>query len=214
MSQASLNEFELHQRLLNRDETASAELVDCYMNWLVDVLKARHLPIAQHDETMILDSVTDALLNYIDHPETYKPELKSLKSFLYMSATGDLLNRWRKVQRMAKRETSLDKLVELGQETGNMIVESLDEPDKILDKLSVAERWQQIQELVPDEKDQLVIALLSSETRETKAYAEVLGITALPEAEQRKQVKQVKDRLKKRLQRADWNKFSEKRGKS
>ncbi|MCI0558023.1 MAG: hypothetical protein MN733_05970, partial [Nitrososphaera sp.] len=186
MSQALPNELELHQRLLNRDETASAELFARYMNWLVDALKARYPRIAHYDETLVKDAVSDALFSYIDRPETYNPELKGLKRFLYMSANGDLLNLWRKVQQRTQRETSLEQLVELGRETGNMIIESPDESNKGLDALTMEERWQQIQELVPDERDLQVIALMSSGVRKTKDYAEALGITELPEAEQSK----------------------------
>ena len=46
------------------------------------------------------------------------------------------------------------------------------------------------------------LELLRQGERKTAPYAAVLGITDLPEAEQRQQVKRVKDKLKKRLERA------------
>ena len=101
MAPASSEELELHQRLVSGDETASADLFDRYMNWLVDVLSAHHSRIADYDETLILDAVTDALFDYIRRPDIYKPELKSLRNFLHMAATGDLKNAWRKTRRVA-----------------------------------------------------------------------------------------------------------------
>jgi len=124
-----------------------------------------------------------------------------------MAASGDLLNAWRRVKVAACVETSLDRRVELGQEIGNNIVDKVTGMPQVLARIATAELWQHVQEIVPEAEFQQVLALMIDGVRETSAYAQILGITDLPEAAQRKQVKQVKDRLKKRLQRADWEQW-------
>lgn len=207
MSPASPDELDLHNRLLNGDETASADLFDRYMGLLVGALRKSHPRIADHNEALLLDAVTDALFEYINRPEIYKPDRKSLRNFLYMAAQGDLLNAWRREKVAALVETSLDQPVELGQEIGNSVVEKAPGMPPVLARIAAAELWQHVQEIVPEAEFQQVLTLMIDGVRETSAYAEVLGITDLPEAAQRKQVKQVKDRLKKRLQRADWEQW-------
>jgi len=101
----------------------------------------------------------------------------------------------------------LDRRVELGQEVGNNITDKVTGMSEVLATIATAELWKHVQEVVPEAEFQRVLALMIDDVRETSAYAEVLGITDLPVAEQRKHVKQVKDRLKKRLQRADWEQW-------
>jgi hypothetical protein len=204
LSPASPDELDLHNRLLAGDEIVSAELFDRYMDPLAVKLLHRHSKIANYDKDLILDAVTDALFDYISHPEIYKPDLKSLKNFLYMAASGDLLNKWRRVKHTAHLETSLDQRVELGQEIGNDTVDKVTGMSQVLARIATAELWQQVREVVPEEEFQQVLTLMIEGVRKTSAYAQVLGITELPEVVQRRQVKQVKDRLKKRLQRANW----------
>jgi RNA polymerase sigma-70 factor (ECF subfamily) len=207
LSPASSDELELHNRLLAGDETASADLFDRYVSQLTGALSRGHSQIAEHDETLILDAVTDALFDYISRPQIYKPNLKSLKNFLYMAARGDLLNKWRKVKDSAHLETSLDERVELGQEFGNRVVEEMSGAQRVFAKIATEELWQQVRAIVPEKEFLQVVALMIEGVRETSAYAEYLGISDLPKAEQRKQVKRVKDRLKKRLQRANWDQW-------
>lgn len=207
MAPASSDELDLHSRLLSGDETASADLFDRYTGLLVGALRKNHPRIADYNETLLLDAVTDALFDYIRRPEIYKPGLKSLKSFLYMAANGDLLNAWRRVKAAARSETSLDQRVELGQEIGNNTVDKVTGMPQALARIATAELWRHVQEIVPEAEFQQVLALMIDGVRETGAYAQVLGIIDLPEAAQRKRVKQVKDRLKKRLQRADWEQW-------
>ncbi len=209
MAPASSDELELHQRLLDGDESAAGELFARYMNWLVDALKARYPSVAHYDETLVLDAVTDALFDYITHPHTYKPDLKKLKWFLYLAAYRNLLNAWRSVRPAVQNETSLDQLVELQAETGNSVIGEVDATEPVLSALALGEKWKWVQTLLPEEKDLQVAALMTQGIRESSVYAEVLGLTEMPLDEQRSQVKRAKDRVLKRLQRADWSYFSE-----
>jgi RNA polymerase sigma-70 factor (ECF subfamily) len=195
---------------LDRDESAAGELFARYMNWLVDALKARYPSVARYDETLVLDAVTDALFDYITRPQAYKPDLKGLKGFFYLAAYRNLLNAWRSVRQTVKLETSLDRFVELQAEAGNSSMEEIDTAEHVLSAIALGEKWKWVQTLLTDEKDLLVAALLTQGVRETSAYAEVLGLTRMPFEEQRRQVKRAKDRVLKRLQRADWSHLSEK----
>jgi hypothetical protein len=51
------------------------------------------------------------------------------------------------------------------------------------------------------EAERRVLALMLDGERSSAAYAQVLGITGLPAAEQEREVKRAKDRIKKRLER-------------
>lgn len=210
LTPASADELELHRRILDGDESAAGEVFARYMNWLVDALKARYPSVARYDETLVWDAVTDALFDYITRPHTYKPDLRGLKGFLYMAAYRDLLNAWRSVQPIVQHETSLDLLVELQAETGNSPIEEIDTTEPVLSAITLGEKWKWVQTLLTDEKDLQVAALITQGVRETRAYAEVLGLTQMPLEEQRKQVKRAKDRVLKRLQRADWSHLLEK----
>jgi hypothetical protein len=99
----------------------------------------------------------------------------------------------------------LDKFVELGVKGGNRYIEG--NPDVVqqsIDEIIVRRFWRQVQILMPDPQERQVMVLLMGGMRETEAYAQVLAITNLTKEEQANTVKRVKDKLKKRLQRADW----------
>jgi hypothetical protein len=96
----------------------------------------------------------------------------------------------------------LDKFVELGVKSGNRYIEGVN--DELLRRF-----WQQVQTLMPEAQERQVMVLLMGGVRETAMYAQVLALTDLTEEEQADAVKRVKDKLKKRLQRADWHQLIE-----
>ncbi len=54
-------------------------------------------------------------------------------------------------------------------------------------------------------EERRVMDLMLDGERKTRVYAEALGLSGLPAAEQKREIKRVKDRLKKRLERT-WGK--------
>ena len=58
-----------------------------------------------------------------------------------------------------------------------------------------------VYEALPDSRDRQFLDLMMDQVRETRAFAEVLGIENEDDAEQRRIVKRNKDRIKKRIQR-------------
>ncbi len=208
MSPASPDELDLHRRLLSRnDDTASAELFVRYCIVLDGRLRANFEFFQMTDED-ISDAITTAWLEYTDRPERYKPEGQSLRNFLYTRAKSRLKDMRRKVRKELDFENSDDEFVEVSREfTDNIVEGSSKLEDRVLDCIVNDELWQKIQELVPDEQDLKIVRLMLDDVRETSAYVTLLKIGHLPENEQRKQVKRVKDRLKKRLQRAGRDKL-------
>jgi hypothetical protein len=100
----------------------------------------------------------------------------------------------------------LDKGVALASRNGNSTAEVRRDPEvggpgtQILWRL-----WQRLCERVPDRRERRAFVLMLCGIRETGAYARELELSDLPPSEQRNEVKRVKDRLKKRLQRTDWD---------
>ncbi len=266
MAPANAQEIVLHQQLLEGDETASAKIIERYMGELVDYLAARRSEIATYDSALIVEAVTDALLDYTDCPAKYDPQKKSLPNYLRMAAEGDLLNRWDKIP-AAEREGKVVSFEEIEEHGAGMEGDELwrrddptsepgltaaifrfwqtipvhdlqTNPQEILEFLDhsveleekgrnrkigagdelaprpataaiLQEFWRQVQTLVPDQRERLVMILMMEKIHETGQYAQALAITHLPEEEQTNAVKRVKDKLKKRLQRADWSRLKE-----
>ena len=82
MASATDYERQLHERLLQKEETASAELCCHFLESLIQYFKRIFRDVALRDETLICDAVTDALLNYIDNPSQYDPQRRSLEGYL------------------------------------------------------------------------------------------------------------------------------------
>ena len=99
----------------------------------------------------------------------------------------------------------LDKSVELAPESGNRLVRDVRGLGLEFPVARILRRfWRRVRKLVPDTGERQVFVLMLCGVRETNAHTRVLQISHLPLSEQRKEVKRVKDRLVKRLQRADW----------
>ena len=80
----------LHARIVAGDITAQSELAVLVLPVLTKRLNYK-FPFL-FDPDLIDMAVTDALLNYFAHPDYYQADKQSLMSYLFMSASGDLLN--------------------------------------------------------------------------------------------------------------------------
>jgi hypothetical protein len=121
---------------------------------------------------------------------------------LRLAARRDLWNLLRG-ERCRQRGRIPWSIVELGPGGGN-IQGREEEPLTVLERWEEEAGWsdflQQVREkLRPSE--QSVLDLLLSGERSTAAYAAVLGLAERPADEQAREVKRVKDRIKKRLER-------------
>src|SRR5689334_13864032 len=108
----ALNEraLNLHTRIVAGDMTAPAELAELVLPVLTDRLTKKYPTI--YDPDLIDIAVTDAVLNYCAHPESYKPQKLSLIGYLLMSANGDLLN-YAKPKNIERNSVQLNEDVEL-----------------------------------------------------------------------------------------------------
>jgi hypothetical protein len=141
-------------------------------------------------------------MNYAKQPASYKPELKSLFSFLKMSAEGDLLNKLaQQKRRIARMKLVSLEDVALGVPDGNINIE-----EEVIARQEVKSRLQLLknqQAVTTNEQDERILELMQAKVRATAEYARVLHIEHLPEEEQRAEVKRNKDRLRLRLKRLE-----------
>jgi RNA polymerase sigma-70 factor (ECF subfamily) len=195
----------LHQRLLDGEPVASSELAETYLDWLATWL-AHHNPQADphHCDT----TAEDAILDLIKRPQAYDPTKLRLDAYLRMSASGDLKNLQRKEYRRTARQIDL-AAVELSPHAGKYLSDEADDPARIAERreddmaneTKLAPRLEAARDGLSNGEAQ-ALELLRLGERKTGPYAAALGIAHLPAAEQRQQVKRVKDKLKKRLERA------------
>jgi hypothetical protein len=191
---------QLHQRLLAHDPTSSADLAVAYLNLLIAWL-AELAPKVPPD--LRSEAAEDALLALIRNPQSYSAQKQTLEAYLRMSARGDLLNLLRKERKHFKSRIpwiDVEHLPDAGKYLGR-------EDDPSLG-LRLAEEEHALQNAVPEcvrrelsEIDRTAMDLILRKERSTRIFAELYGLLHLSEKEQRKIVKQHKDRLKKILER-------------
>jgi hypothetical protein len=191
--------YTLHQLLLEGDLTATAQIAETFMPWMIEQLGYRYPNLP--DPHFIDTAAADALINYFGRPDQYDPARGSLAAYLRMSANGDLLNLLKR-SRKEMNSLRLGKIVELDDPSVEHEVEIQDEFDLeswVLSQQSPV--WEWLPQLLPDPIDQEILSLMLEGVRETELYAEVLGLLDHPTDEQAATVKRSKDRLKKKLQR-------------
>jgi RNA polymerase sigma-70 factor (ECF subfamily) len=190
----------LHRRLLDRDPTAPSDLVDQFLDHLIARLAERN----RVPDEMCFDAAADALTALAKSPTSYQPSRgKGVASYLLMSAQGDLKNRLRQERRHRRRQVSL-KAVELSRDGGKYL--AVDQDPSLLLEIQEASARAAEQVVAPvraglSEAESRALDLLLQGERKAAAFAAALGISDLPEASQRAEVKRVKDKLKKRIER-------------
>ena len=204
MAVAETEDTDLYRRLLAGDPLASSDLCVAYLDTLAAWLIARNPKVHPNDcET----AAADALLSLIKNPASYKPELRGLRGYLQMAATGDLRNLLKSAQRHTLRSLSLDD-VEHSSEARKLVQEDADPAEIVVRREGEAPVVTGLPPLPPallaglTEEERAVRELMWRRERRTSAYAKVLHLTDRPMDEQRREVKRVKDRIRMRLRRA------------
>jgi RNA polymerase sigma-70 factor (ECF subfamily) len=188
----------LHERLIAGDALATAELAEAYLDPLARWLQLR---FPKEDPHLLQDAAIDAVLSLAERPHQYDPGRSSLATYLRMAARRDVLNALRS-QRRRQRHQAPVEAVELEQRAGNSLLDVVDDPAESIvraEPLS-AELATLLHETFDGPERQVVQLMLEGERR-TAVYAQLLGLDRRPEIEQAREVKRVKDRLQKRLQR-------------
>lgn len=190
-------DHELHRLLLNGDPAAPARIVERHQGRLIERLSARFPNVPD----LVEDAVFQALTDYVMKPQIYNPDLSPLFNFLLMAAGRDLHNLLAAEKRRLKHEVvELDADVALDKPGTEYLADERTNPERL--DLDQNELEACIQQVLPDPQDQELLKLMMDGERRTEAFAQILGITSLPLAEQRAVVKRHKDRIKQRLRRA------------
>ncbi len=189
-----------HRRIVGHDPTAFAELCEIALPHLISFL-AQGFPgqDAHQRETIAID----ILLDYYQRPEQFDPGRLALFAYLRMAAKYDMLNQIRKNQRRNQRLEPIDgEIVELRLSGGNQYrkEDSLQEWVEQFTDLSLREILVEVETQLEGPEVQ-VLSMMLEGVKSTAEYAEALGITPLDEPAQRREVKRVKDRIMKRLER-------------
>ncbi len=176
---------EIHERLLDSDPTAPAELAEEVLDKIVRGLtfKYRYL----RDRVIRYDAATDALMSYIKNPKQFNPSKRGLLGYLQMAAEGDLRNILTRMKRKAQKEIFISD-VELALHGGNIkIGKGIDE--SVITRQAHEKVYRIIDDLFDDDKDKKIAALMLQGERSTKVFAKLLGVESNSIQEQRRIVK-------------------------
>lgn len=193
----------LHAQLIAGGPSAGARLCEAVFDELIARVCRDH---ARIDEHLCQEAAGDALLSLLRRPDSFDPELApgGLMGFLRRAARCDLFNRLRREQRHRIGRDPLP--VEDSPEAGKYLGSEDDEPSHVL---SLAEQrpWTErpairavLAALTPEER--IVFDLMCQGERRTSVLAAAIGRGEQPPAEQQHDIKQIRDRIIKRLERA------------
>jgi hypothetical protein len=191
--------FRLHVRLCDHEADAPADLCRAYLEPLL-TWSANTFP--REDPHQRDTAVHKALFDYVQHPGRYDPARLDLAAYLRMAAGRDLRNLRRAEARHHRHRVAWNP-VEEGYPRGKYSGAD-DDPAVALERVQDAEEGKRLLESVTegwDEKDRRALNLMLEGERRTAAYAEILEIGDRPAEEQEREVKQLKDRIKRRLER-------------
>lgn len=195
-------ERSLHQRLVKGDVTASNDLVRLFQDHLIAWLVATNR--SSVPEELCTEAAEDALIALIKSPASFKPARgKRLTAYLHMSAQGDLRNALQREGRHHENQIRLED-VELSSDAGKYLAVADDPLGSIVRREASAEATRTVvapvRERLSDVESRVLDLMLEGQ-RKTAVFAEALGITHLPTTVQQTEVKRVKDKLRKRIER-------------
>ncbi|HKI35489.1 MAG TPA: hypothetical protein VKA46_26775 [Gemmataceae bacterium] len=194
----------LHLSLYDPDPVAVAEVCRAYIGALERWAEQTFRRVDPH---LRQTAIHDALFDYVRRPQTYDADRHpDLAAFLRMATHRDLLNgRRREARHHRGRVPWLD--VELGEDAGNILGRE-EEPLLSLERAEAVEQSHALLRLLREgftPPERRVFDLMLAGERATGVFAEALGLESQPAAEQEREVKRVKDRIKKRLERRATN---------
>lgn len=188
----------LHARLVAGDPTASADLAATHLAGLVGALRARFPNV---DRSLLETAAIDLLLDLAETPARYDPARGGLRAYLTMATGGDVLNALRAERRRARHLVPVEN-VELLQRAGNLLVSGPEDPADIVSRQEPLDPRLVVQLRGSfDDREWEVVQLMLEGERRTAIYADLLGLPLQSEVDRARDVKRVKDRLRKRLQR-------------
>ncbi|MDB5306939.1 MAG: hypothetical protein JWO38_1141 [Gemmataceae bacterium] len=183
---------DLVRRLRDYDPLAPAELAAAVLEPLIEHLRDKNPRVDDHAR---ITAAGEAVVSLIRNPAQFDPDRGDLPGYLKMAARGDLANLLAAERRHHTHREGPDS-VELVPDGRN----SSGEDDSDLPSLDAPELAAVVAAFTPEERR--VFDLMRAGERRTAVYAAVLGLADRPADEQKRGVKQVKDRIKARLRRA------------
>jgi hypothetical protein len=205
-------EIALHRRLMEDDPVAPSELASAYLAHLIAHLTKTNSYTVSRD--FIEQAAGDAIISLIKDPIVFDSNRSGaalpLFAFLKMAARGDLKNILKKEGRHWRGRISM-KSVEQSLVDGNHLssnevtgssLENREEAEKVGKEVLLKLR----KGLNPGEEKCLELMLEGA--RATKEFATALSIENLTDSQQRREVKRVKDKLKKRMERGNHGRAS------
>jgi RNA polymerase sigma-70 factor (ECF subfamily) len=192
MAKASIEEIELHNLILKKDDRAFALLCNRYLEDVIQSIRRFNPKINSMDKSLIPQVVIDSFYSYFDRPEKFNAAKQSLSGFLIMDAEADLKNALAKQRRLASKLEAIGSTDEGQLESETPELQLINhEAEIILQRELIA--------LFGNETDVELANLVLQKERDTSVYADILKIAHLAVEEQQRQVKRHKDRVKKVL---------------
>lgn len=177
------------------DPSATAEFAELSLPFVLAHLSA-DFSTASEDE--IWTAATNAILDVCERASKIDPAKWTLRRYLKVAATRDLLNLLEHKKGRPNIESVTDpveltRLPRIGKED----MPGLDE--EISDVVARYEAQ------LPSRQDREILRLMLEGVRDEDAFADALGIDDLPKSERHVAVKRAKDRIKAKLRRAGYN---------
>jgi RNA polymerase sigma-70 factor (ECF subfamily) len=185
---SQMDELELHERVLQGDRVASADVFQAFMDPILRILK-EEMSCSPDDAR---DSATDAVFSYLRNPGRYDRHRARLSTYLTQAAKKRAMDRHRSTAARLRREQDFASVVEVQARTPKEVLEVSVEA-KLAAKLLDDSRL--------DEREWEFLRLVLQGEGSTRRLAGVLGLDELPEDEMRREVKRHRDRLMKLLER-------------
>jgi len=181
-------ELELHERVLQEDPVAPAEVFRDFMEPVLRILMEEDRCNADDAH----DSAIDALFAYLRAPERYDRRRARLSTYLIHAARRRAMDRRRSSEARTRREREFAVTVDLRSRN----------PKDVMDAAVEAGQAAELLETVKlSERERQFLGLILQGESSTERLAEVLGKASLPEDERRREVKRHRDRLMKQLER-------------
>lgn len=189
----------LYHDLCNNIATAPADFAAAYLPPLLAWLQERNRRIP---DDFCEEAAHLAIVSFVQNPSRYDPNQLGVAAYLRMSARGDLRNLLQSEGRHHDRRVPW-KVVEDSPDAGKYLGRD-DDPSfrlRLAEEQGPNERAYEVVLASCNEIERRVLELMRRGEKRTSVYAKVMGLGDQPKAEQRREVKKMRDRLEKRLDR-------------
>jgi DNA-directed RNA polymerase specialized sigma24 family protein len=183
----------IFKRFVQGDRVAQSDFILAVLDPLLNHLEAWRRDVDEHTR---ITAAEDAVLSVIRNPAIYDKTKGNLITFLCMAARRDLLNAVERERRHHRDRENLDS-VEFSMGGRNPSVEEEEYDLPSFDDPALATEIASFTDI-----ERRVFELMRTGERRSSVVADLLGIGHLPNEELAREVKRVKERIFKRLQRA------------